>query len=348
MENGAELQSIHDTVRYRSRALPGGGHPMPEQQPPAAGVSGQGLDMQTDSESAPLIVQRLLDSGKPAAISIYLSGASEALRAAVAVGDEAKLEDALDRITAVAAVAASFEPSGQVAERAITALHNAFDLGLRSGDGPTSFPSDRLFAGVLARARAVGALAVRLQHWRPLRHLILHDVDVEGPRVWSNWFRYGDVWASRSGTYRAENNVLEGSRAPLRLAAQHALRLPALRPDGISDEDALITSVCQFDFLTNLVTTWEALGDKPGEASFPYFAAWDGDRVRPAVSRVMFDAECRAALLPGISDADLAALVLYVAERANGATEGMGSWGFWDGFVDGRVRSFLDEYAPRS
>jgi len=348
IEDAGELQSVHDAVRYRSRALPGGGHPAPEQRPAPVSVGGTGPSMQMERDVAARVVEQLLCSEKPAAINIYLSSASGALQVAVAGGDDANVEDALDRITDVAAAAVSFEPVGPVAQRAVATLQSAFDLSLRARGGPTAFPSHRLGAEVIARARAVGALAVRLQHWPPLRHLIVHHVDEEHSRTWRNWFRYGDVQASRGGIYSKDQNVLEGSRAPLRLAAQHALRLATLRPDGIADEDALITGLCQFDFLTNVVATWEASGNRPSEAAFPYFAAWDGDRVQPASSWVIFDANCREALLPGIGDTNLAELLWRVARRAYESTQGLGSWGFWDGFFDARVQSFLNEHRMAS
>ena len=345
IEDGGELQSIHDTVRYRSRALPGGGHPAPEQQAPV-GASASHPSMPMDRESATHAVRQLVDSDKPARINIYLSAASEALRAALAGRDDAKVEDALDRITDVAAIAVSLAPAGQGVQRAIGALHGAFDLGLRARGGPAIFPPDRLAAAVLARARAVGALAVRLQHWAPLRHLICHGVDEEVSRLWRNWFAYGDVQASRGGFYVKDNSVLEGSRAPLRLAAKHVLRLPTLRPDEVADEDALITSICQFDFIRCLVATWEAGTDTPRKAAFPYFAAWNGDRVRPASTVVTFDAECREALLPGIDDISLAVLFWRVGEQASNSTQSLGSWGFWDGFLEGKVLAFLKEDRP--
>lgn len=263
VENGAELQRIHDTVRYRSRALPGGGHPP---SPPAHGVMPSArsrLTVDLDADTAAAVVQALVEEGRANGVNVYLAGVQESLRAAADAGDEGALREALDRLVTVAGVAVSYDPAGDLARRSISELHGAFDLGVRLQRRSSGYSAERLFAEVLARARAVGALAVRLRHWSPLRHLMLHDVPDEDVSLFSGWFRYGDVWASRANLYRQDNNLIEGGRRPIRLAAEATVRLAALRPDGIVDEDALVTSICQFDFFLNAVLTREAL---PGDA----------------------------------------------------------------------------------
>jgi hypothetical protein len=227
----------------------------------------------------------------------------------------------------------------------VDALHEVFDRGHERKGGVNALPREQLWLQLLAQARALGALAVRLRHWSPLRKLVTHEVPGEPARVWPYWFRYGDVSISRAQFYSSGSNVLEGSRLPLRLAAEHALRLPTLRPDGVTDEDSLVTSVCQFDLVTNLVSAWESRRERPGEAAFPYFAAWGGERVRRMAERAIFDPSCREALLPSISDSDLAGLLRFVATEAHQRSQGLGSWGFWDGFLDGRVAAFIQENA---
>jgi hypothetical protein len=204
-------------------------------------------------------------------------------------------------------------------------------------------PREQLWLLLLAEARALGALAVRLHHWSPLRRLILHEAPGQVSHRWRHWFREGDASIGRARMYDAGPNVLEGSRRPLRVAAEHALRLHTLRPDGVTDEDSLVTSVCQFDFLTDLTSTWESERDGPGTAPFANFAAWGGERVRPIAERVVFDPLCREALLPAISDSELADLLSSVANEAHQRTMGIGSWGFWRGFVEGKVERFIDE-----
>jgi len=349
VENGAELQAIHNTVQYRSRGLPGGGYPTPHASHKLVATPSlpAAADMQTDRDSVLITVRLQLDRGDAAGLNIYLSSILQALRSAVAGGDDAAVDEALDRLTDVAALAISYHPEGPVAERSIAVMREAFDFGMQRPTGVNTMPPERLWVALLARARAVGALVVRLQHWTPLRSIVLQQVDLEGPRTWSTWFRYGDVRASRAHLYTVGNNVLESGRQPLRLAAGHALRLPSLRPDGIEDEDALITSVCQFDFLTNIIATWEARTHQPDEAALPYFAAWDGERIQSTAARLIADPASRDALLPDIRDDDLADLIRYASERANQLSQSLGSWGFWSGFIEGKVEVFLTRHPPQ-
>jgi hypothetical protein len=126
------------------------------------------------------------------------------------------------------------------------------------------------------------------------------------------------------------------------------MRLPTLRPDGVHDEDALITSVCQFDLLTNMIAMREAGQNAPEEAALPYYAAWDSERVHPAVEQIITDIGCRETLLPGIADDDLAALIHFVADRAEQASQWLGSWSFWSGFLEGKAQTFIALHTPPS
>jgi len=347
VENGAELQTIQNAVQYRSRALAGGGHPVRPAARQRLGPVPPTMDMQTDRDTAADLIRELLEAGNTTRVNIYLSAVTNALLPGMEAGDEPKLNDALDRITDLAAVSLSYASTEEPVARAIDALHEAFDHGVHTRGGVNRFPREQLWVATLARARAVGALAVRLRRWQSARLLVSHRADPQESRIWQMWFRLGDVWASRSRLYVSGNNVLESSRVPLRLAAGHALRLPTLRPDALDDESALITSLCQFDFVTNLVAIWEAPADLPREAAFPYFAAWEGERVRPTAERLISDPNCRGALLPGADDRRLADLLRQVSDHADRMSQSMGSWGFWDGFIGGKVQAFLARNPPR-
>lgn len=219
-----------------------------------------------------------LDSGRDTDISVYLAAATNAVATAFSNGDEAALTHALDRLTDVAAVIFTFAPKSASAQRAVSALHDVFDGGQANLGRVNALSPEQLWLRLLAHARALGALAIRLRHWQPLRDLILHDVSGQPSTPWRYWVRYGDVSISRARLYSAGSNVLDGSRMPIRLAAEQALQFSTLRPDGVTDEDSLLTSICEFDLVTNLVSVWESRDARPGEAAFPYFAAWGGER----------------------------------------------------------------------
>jgi hypothetical protein len=344
VEDGAELSRIMGAVGSRSRAgritEPSAGRPAaaPVQTPPADRLA---TTLSADAFEA-AVAARVRARGEE--INVYLAGVQAELARAVADGQAEAVGRVLDCTVICGAVCAANGAPDELTARAIRALHQAFDLGVRPRGGPNVFPREQLWLELLGRARALGALLVRLEKWEPTRQLVLHDADVERP-VREGWLRHGDVWVSRANLYRRGQNVLEGSRVPLRLPAEHAQRLRALRPDGVIDEDAVITSACQFDLLANLVSVWHAGGD-PDHAAFPYFAAWDGERVRPMARRLTEDLGARATLLPGAEDTEVALLLQVVASRADTLSQGLGSWQFWSGFTEGKVGQFIAENLP--
>lgn len=350
VEDGAELQSIQNTVQYRSRALPGGARPSTGSPSHSLTADPDTLDIDLERAVAARVLRRCLDDGKDADINIYVAATTSAIAVAYSRGEDDALIEGLDRLIDAAAVMVSFAPESASAERVIDAIHDVFDTGQVRPTSPAQPPRERLWLQILPRARALGALGIRIRHWRPLRRLILHDVsDPQGTRAWPYWFGYGDVMISRERLYYQGNNVLESSRAPLRMSAEQALRLPALRPDAVTDEDALVTSTCEFDLVTNLVCLRDAHGlGRSGYGLYPYFAAWGGDRVRPIAERIIADPACRDALLPEISERELAELLKSLADIADEQSRSLGMWGFSDGFIEGKVGIFMAEYGVYS
>jgi hypothetical protein len=114
---------------------------------------------------------------------------------------------------------------------------------------------------------------------------------------------------------------------------------------GWGGEDALITAICKFDFLTNALTLWRPETTRPAEATFPYYAAWDGERVTPLVRSLISSTDIRQTLLPEATDTDLASLLEALAHRADRGSQGLGSWQFWQGFSDSYVQRFIAKQA---
>lgn len=355
LEDSAAITNLQRRVESRSRSRPGSTTSSAQAQPaqgpppapaePAQAASYVELAPEMAPEAFTAALKQLLAAGQTAEAVVFLAGSLMRIRQARDAGDEDALELELDRITDCAAVALVLAPESDVLRQALQVLRDAFDLGLgRLGSQDGAISAERLWQELLARVRALGALAVRLGRWEALRPLVLHEVHDGGPRLWPTWLRYGDIWVSRAELYRVENNVLETSRAPFRFAAGHAMRLPSLHPDGVDQEDELITAICQFDFFANLISASEVSDGRHAEAALPYYAAWDGERVRPAAEHLITNERIRAAVLGQGSDAELATWLRFLSERAHRASEGLGSWIFWDGFEEGRVRAFISKH----
>lgn len=344
IEDGAHLVSVLTAVQFRSRALPDG-DAVPEmhavrESPPTRDVE---LSVGLGPDAFLAVAKQMIRRDESPAIRIFLSEATNAARSALNNTDENALGVALDRILDCGAVATAYAPGNGIALASIQTLQSLFDAGQRVRGGPNRLDPARVSSEILTRARALGGLAIRLEQWSLARALIVHRVDEEVARR-EMWFREGDVQASRAGLHHTGHGPLENGRVPIRAAAAHVLRLESLRPDGLADEDAIITSVCQFDFAIHMTAAWE-MREAPVHAAYPYYAAWDGERVRPIAWRIVSDPACREELLGApVSDDDLAALLRFVSHEADNATQGLGSWAYWDGFVEGRVAKFLSEH----
>ena len=102
------------------------------------------------------------------------------------------------------------------------------------------------------------------------------DAASDRPRGYeTNWLRHAITMISRAQHLQGQQE--EGRARALSFAQAQAARLERLRPDGLGAEDEeLLTSLAQFDILTNIV----AVADRPdldyGKTFYSNFA-----RLRP-------------------------------------------------------------------
>jgi hypothetical protein len=196
---------------------------------------------------------------------------------------------------------------------------------------------------VLERVRALGGLVVRLEHWHVVRQLTLQRPKSREGLFYRNWLRHGDVQAARAGMFRDPGNP-RLDRSFITLAEERANALPSLRPDVLADDEALRTSMCQFDFLAAMVAVSDA-GEVSSHYFYPHFCRFHTHRVEPAASRLITDEEMRAAIYPTENDQELADALWGVSYAAGRAGAQLPVWG-WDGFDFGLVEKFLEEHPP--
>ncbi|HST31911.1 MAG TPA: hypothetical protein VLJ80_00160 [Solirubrobacteraceae bacterium] len=231
----------------------------------------------------------------------------------------------IDRLAAVAAVVISQEDAA-ISVLSVETHHELFDEALLLGRQPTAMPDIKLQREVRRSARTVGALLVRLRHWKPARQLAAHSSpESEGPR--RGWL--ASVAANQA---RAISRPLspEYWRHDVRVAAETIERIAALRPDDAKGNDPL-NSILAFDFLCAVVDL-DQRDSQVREASlwldFPYFSA---QAVRPLASKVLDDEIVRESLLPG-RDRHYAAALLEQLDAS--ARRTVTNSGFWEGLLD--------------
>jgi hypothetical protein len=141
---------------------------------------------------------------------------------------------------------------------------------------------------------------------------------------------------------RARHFDREGKQLSLlSLARSKAAELDCLRSDGVgADDDVLLTSIAEFDFLSNVAAIDGAYGLRPGRVYYSNFARFYQQRIQPIANRLLTDTEMRAAMFTR-DDAELAAALQDIGKRAQ--QEGWRYDGFagWEGTP---VGEFIDQH----
>ncbi len=180
----------------------------------------------------------------------------------------------------------------------------------------------RVWLAIIERIYGLGALAVREERWHAIRDLTLQpcagNVDFH-----KNWLSQAINLASRAQQLDEKVSVLTVARTDV-------VRLDCLRADGVpSDADELLTSLAQFDVLSNVVAIDGADLQRAAGVYFPNFARFYGHRVAPVVERLTSDVDMRDQLLEELDDAELAealnAMGAY-AKRVGWQFDGFTSW----------------------
>jgi hypothetical protein len=126
------------------------------------------------------------------------------------------------------------------------------------------------------------------------------------------------------------------------LARTAAAQLDCLRPDELSaEDDALLTSIAQFDVLSNVVAIGDAR-DVSGRVFYPNFARFRQTRVQKIVGQLLSDSAMRGVLFP-LADDDLAIALNEIGRAAK--QEGWRYDGF-EGWDDTPVGDFIRVHLP--
>jgi len=236
---------------------------------------------------------------------------------------EAELGDLLDKLACLAAV---FLEYGQTDwfDQIIETLRTIYSMPLEQGDAErfgystqinAKERAPRVWLLVLERVFGLGAFAARRRNWTAVRTLTLQlpegltDYD-------ANWLRHGLTMASRAQHLQEQRqNGRTVELSLLSIARADVARLACLRQDGLSDDDdEILTSLAQFDVLSNLAAI-DGAGEAAGRVFYPNFARFRQTRIQPVVDRLLGDAEMRQTIFRG-SDEALAIALATIAEHA--------------------------------
>jgi hypothetical protein len=238
----------------------------------------------------------------------------------------------------LAAQALDFERP-DLAGPAIDSLHGAYkNIPVAEADATLK----RL--ATVVRLYAAGSLAVRLGAWGTLRQLVLRPVLSPGydDYLYSTWIRQGQIEASRANLLendRRESILISSAR---KLVADHSAMRPDLGrvppPGEVGSNDALLDSLCQFDFVYCMII---AVDGHDHGGFYPSSAMLDERRTRAIADAIVSDPAMRAELMPNATDADVAEALVHVYDVIS--RESRRLTGDWWGLPP-KVRQFVDRH----
>lgn len=318
---------------------------------------GQSLVWQLDQASFDATVVELLRRDDRVPVRLFLVRTPGEMQASANRGDRDEVNAILDRLASLGAVALTLGRA-DLADDVIETLANIYEATANAStpmDDAKPVPRQFAWLDILARAVALGGLAVVLKQWATVRVLALQPA----PDGWyATWLRHGLTEAARANSFPTTTSGHPEQGALIPLARRVAHRLPALRPYAPNDDgydptpgadippsDPILDSLCAFDALASLVV----LSDLPdsrfdGHRYYPSFGHYISRRSEPYWARVLKDPGMRDALLPDVDDEKLGQAMATVAQVAHTLAEAR--WGIWD-INDDTVGQFIRDWRSR-
>lgn len=295
------------------------------------------VNLDLDSGSLDLAVLELIRHSDAIGVRYLLNDALIRARALIGRDEiEGELGEVLDKLACLAATFLSYAENCWF-EQVLQTITEIYSMPLREMDAQRfGFSTQiaphetapRVWLLVLERVYALGALAVRRRDWAAVRMLTvqhperLTDYD-------ANWLRHALTMVSRAQHLETQNDGQTVHLSLLSLARNVVANLACLRPDGIeADDDLILTSLAQFDALSNLVAIDDA-GDSDTRVFYTNFARFRQDRIQPAVERLLTDQGMRQAIF-GRGDDELAVALRMIGDRARSEGsryDGFHGWG---------------------
>lgn len=266
-------------------------------------------------------------------LRLFLTGVhAEAAVLLAEQGVDGDVQILADRIACLGAVALILERPRWLTE-AVDALGDIYALreDESGGYGAPSRESGEFFASVASRAFALGGLVVRRRAWGSIRALVLRQPVSD---YYASWLRHADVMRGRAARPSSED-------AGLLARAREISRRESCLGGDVRDDEELLESLCQFNFLEGLLVFSET-GKTRG--AYPHFGRFFSRRTEPIARQLLEDDALRRAIFPGGSDEQLASALRAISSAASGET--MALFNGWDGYEDPVVKRFLHANAP--
>ncbi|HZM84246.1 MAG TPA: protein kinase [Candidatus Limnocylindrales bacterium] len=249
-------------------------------------------------------IRRLLRNGVPEVRALYR------------IGDQQATHQILDHLTCLAATFLDLERTtwfNRTIDVLVSIYGIAFDNEAEIINQPTRSAAE-LWLAISTRAEALGALAVRREDWTAVAYLASRRVSGMH-RMYVSWLKHATTMANRSELL-ATNDGAGGRDVSVISLARELLRRLNYLVDLDPDDDRILTSLTQFDFLACLHAVL-ASGDTTNASGvfYPHFASFYGTRTQPIVQRLLTDPTLRGQIYPH-DDRKLADALMLVDKYA--------------------------------
>lgn len=288
------------------------------------------FDWQLDSDIFRAVVLEVLRRKDRVGLRVMLRQArADAASISCSDSDLDRFQTLISRVSAVVAI--GMEVHDRLAtELGIAELAEIYDRQPRQNQLWTDAEQGTLsrWLIILAAVEALGGKAIREKAWNVVRRLTLQK-PTETSERYSSWIRHALTMAARGNLLpkdHATGSVIE-------LARRYAMANQDLASDLVDQDDRLLDSICQFDFLASV----GMLAEDPNSAFYPSFALFYGRRTLPVVDELLLNQELRKAVA-AIPDASLAE-ILRTIDRA--AQREAFRYAGWDGYDSATVARFL-------
>ncbi|GIH05702.1 hypothetical protein Rhe02_37690 [Rhizocola hellebori] len=232
-------------------------------------------------------------------------------------GDRQATDQIVDGLTCLAATFLELERNKWFT-RSVDSLVTIYGIAFENGPEITNEPprpAAELWLTIATHAEALGALAVRREHWAAAAHLASRKPSGMR-RMYASWFKHATTMANRSDLTNTNDNTAQHEISLVSLGHDVIHRLDYLRPDLEASDDRLLTSLTQFDFLACLHAVHTSGNTTHASGVFhPHFATFHGTRTQPIVQRLLTDQTLREHIHPS-DDTKLAAALVLIDKYA--------------------------------
>lgn len=229
--------------------------------------------------------------------------------------DASYLQTILDKLAIIGSLLIKYKDTSCL-EDIISNFFQIYTLGKKEEIARIEYPNQIhsfLWKEIIIRVYSLGAQAVYFKRYEDIPSIILHRLN-----------KY--LWARHALTMlsRAKSRGLKIESNLCTVTTEFIKSNPWLFSNFGQDEDAVVKSLCQFDFLQCLLSMHEEIRTKGNSEAYPSFGIYPKSNIEPIVENLVRGGESRKAI-PGISD-DKLAWYIYQLDKDTASAFGPLEW----------------------